>query len=192
MWDGTWEGLATSSPPLSLNEAQAISQSGLLLVSIYVATNAVSSFSCGVQTLAQGQQDGQDAVGLAQNVCQPTGSAIYLNLQPSQIHSADTWLSYVQGWTASIELHGYIPRVAALLPPPAFPRPASGHFCPLPTSGSMFTRCPYAARPEWILTAPKTPRGCGRSFKRTHDGDTNRGGAAPPAAGVSSNVSVAP
>lgn len=97
--------------PLSLNEAQAISQSGLLLVSIYVGANAVSSFSCGVQTLSQGQQDGQDAADLARKVCQPTGSAIYLNLQPSQIHSADTWLGYVQGWTASIKLHGYIPGV---------------------------------------------------------------------------------
>ncbi len=96
---------------LSLNEAQAISQSGLLLVSIYVGANAVSSFSCGVQTIAQGQKDGQNAADLARNVCQPTGSAIYLNLQPSQINSADTWLSYVQGWTASIKLHGYIPGV---------------------------------------------------------------------------------
>ncbi len=190
--------------PLSLNEAQAISQSGLLLVSIYVGANAVTSFSCGVQTLAQGQQDGQDAADLARNVCQPTGSAIYLNLQPSQIHGADTWLSYVQGWTASIELHGYIPGVYSSADqlhlirqqlwcsshllywvtsgPSAtasFPRPAPGDFCPLPTSGSMFSRYPYAAQPEWTLTAPKTPRECGRSFKGTRDGDTNRGGAAP-------------
>ncbi len=97
--------------PLTTEEAYSISQAGLLLFSIYVGANNVENLICGSQTYEQGLTDGQDAVNLAQNVGQPQGSAIYLDLQPGQLNPKHVWLGYVQSWAEAVAREGYIPGV---------------------------------------------------------------------------------
>jgi peptidoglycan hydrolase-like protein with peptidoglycan-binding domain len=96
---------------LTVAEAMTLSQAGLLLFSIYSGANSVAAFTCGVQTLGQGQTDGQATVTLAKNVQQPTATTIYLDLQGNQISPENDWLSYVEGWTEAVAAGGYLPGV---------------------------------------------------------------------------------
>jgi peptidoglycan hydrolase-like protein with peptidoglycan-binding domain len=96
---------------LTVAEATALSSAGLLLVSIYSGANTVATFSCGTQTLTQGELDGADAAAMAGRLGQPLGSAIYLDLQGGQVSPQSAWLAYVQGWTGAVAAAGYAPGV---------------------------------------------------------------------------------
>ncbi|MCL6561854.1 MAG: cell wall-binding repeat-containing protein [Firmicutes bacterium] len=98
------------STPLSAAEANALHSAGLRLITIYSGANHVPGEAvCGTQTQSQGTLDGQRAVTEAQQVGQPPGTAIYLDLEPFQTGSQ--WLAYVQGWTTAVAAQGYLPGV---------------------------------------------------------------------------------
>lgn len=98
------------STPLSAAEASALHGAGLRLITIYSGANRVPGEAvCGTQTEAQGTVDGQRAVAEAQQVGQPPGTAIYLDLEPFQ--AGTQWLAYVQGWTTAVAAQGYLPGV---------------------------------------------------------------------------------
>lgn len=97
--------------PLTRAEAVSLSAAGLLIGSIYSGANTLATFSCGTQDAAHGTTDGQQAVSQATALGQPTGSAIYLDLQGGQTSPQSAWLSYVQAWVAAVATGGYKPGV---------------------------------------------------------------------------------
>jgi peptidoglycan hydrolase-like protein with peptidoglycan-binding domain len=96
---------------LTAAEALALSSAGLLLVSIYSGANTVAAFSCGTQSVTQGELDGADAAAAAGRLGQTPGSAIYLDLQGGQVSPQSAWLAYVQGWAGAVTAAGYTPGV---------------------------------------------------------------------------------
>lgn len=104
-------GPCFSGTTLTKTEAQQIASENLLIASIYSGANVTSSINCGTQTYAQGQSDGDSAASSAATIGQPTGSAIYLDLESGQTSATSTWLSYVQGWVSTVSAKGYKPGV---------------------------------------------------------------------------------
>lgn len=94
---------------LTSSEAKTLSNAGFHIVSIYVGAHNTRSIQCGTQTQSQGQKDGQDAVKLAHNVGQPSGTAIYLDLEAGQLNS--DYLGYTKAWADEVSRLGYRPAV---------------------------------------------------------------------------------
>lgn len=99
-----------ASPKLTADEVRAIHATGAKLISIYSGANNVPGAAvCGHQTAADGTANGLRAAKLAQNVGQPTGSAIYLDMEPLQ--SGSQWVTYVKAWSAAVASQGYLPGI---------------------------------------------------------------------------------